>query len=477
VPFELVHHLVVVRARVNGEEAPFVLDSGIGITLLGSTLARRAGVAASGDEFSGRRMSGQEVALPLGEAVTIELGPFRREHATVGIRDLDGLPAELEGLGGFLSLDVFAGGVLTVDYARRELRAEPAEGIEVPLELHRDGPSLDAYLELALPSGRQVRVEVDMGSDVLILDERLAGDVGIDLEDPSLDRREGTDETGHRYLRTFGVASGAIQPVGAPALAQSDPPVMLQSIVHDGLVGHGFLGRFAAVTWDLAASRLVVATVAPAYDDVADAYSRALDPDGVDPVLAELVGDVAGTSVLSLGCGQGRDARLLARLGAARVTGVDISDEMLAHARRREAEEPLGIAYVRGDAQDLAPFPDASFDAVVCHMALMDIPRLRPAIASVARVLGPGGRFVFSIVHPCYAGHVAVVTDYLLDHRYDKRVPVEWLPPYAHHRPLGTYVEELTRAAFRIERVVEVHHQAADKGGVPGLLYARVVKA
>jgi len=471
-----VHHLVVVRARVNGEEAPFVLDSGIGITLLGSAFARRAGVAARGDEFSGRRMSGQEVVLPLGEAGAIELGPFRREQASVGIRDLEGLPPELEGLGGFLSLDVFAGGVLTVDYARRELRTEPVEGVEVPLELHRDGPSLDAYLELALPSGRHVRVEVDMGSDVLILDERFAGDIGLDLADPSLDRREGTDETGCRYLRTFGVVSGAIQPVGAPALAQADPPVMLQSIVHDGLVGHGFLGRFAAVTWDLAASRLVVATAASAYDEVADAYSRALDPDCVDPVLAELVGDVAGSAVLSLACGQGRDARLLARLGAT-VTGVDVSDEMLARARRREAEEPLGIAYVRGDAQDLTPFPDASFDAVVCHMALMDIPRLRPAVASVARALRPGGRFVFSIVHPCYAGHVAIVTDYLLDHRYDKRVPVEWLPPYAHHRPLGTYVEELTRAGLRIERVVEVHHQAADEGGVPGLLYARVVKA
>jgi ubiquinone/menaquinone biosynthesis C-methylase UbiE len=216
-----------------------------------------------------------------------------------------------------------------------------------------------------------------------------------------------------------------------------------------------------------------------AYDAVADAYSHALDPDGVglvDPVLTELVGDVTGRDMLSLACGQGQDARLLASLGAT-VTGVDVSTQMLRFAGRHEAANPRGITYVQDDAQDLAAFAEQSFDGVVCHMALMDIPELASTLGSVARVLRDGGWFVFSIVHPCYRGHVDVVTDYLLDHRYRKRLATEWLPAHAYHRPLGTYVEQLTQAGFRIERVVEVHHQAADAGGVPGLLYARVVQA
>jgi hypothetical protein len=107
----------------------------------------------------------------------------------------------------------------------------------------------------------------------------------------------------------------------------------------------------------------------------------------------------------------------------------------------------------------------------------MDIPGLAPTIASVSRVLRESGWFVFSIVHPCFGGHVAVVTDYLLDHRYAKRVPPEWLPSHAYHRPLGRYVDELVAAGFRLERLVEVHHPAVDQSGVPGLLYVRVVKA
>lgn len=253
---------MVVRARINGEEAPFIFDSGIGVTLLGTVFAERVGVEPSRGEFSGRRMSGQEVSLALGEASSIELGPFLRENVTVGIFDLGGVPPELAELAGFLSLGVF-GDSVTVDYARSELSAERVEGVEVPLELHADGPSLDAYMTLELPSGRRVLVEVDMGSDVLILDERFADDVGVDLADDALLRREGMDETGYRYVRTFAAVAGVVQPAGAPELGQRDPQVIFQSIIHDGLVGQDFLSRFAAVTWDLAGARLIFARAGP----------------------------------------------------------------------------------------------------------------------------------------------------------------------------------------------------------------------
>jgi len=214
------------------------------------------------------------------------------------------------------------------------------------------------------------------------------------------------------------------------------------------------------------------------YDEVADQYSRTLDPEGlglVDPVLTELIGEVARQEVLSLACGQGQDARLLARLGAT-VMGVDVSSEMLRYARGHEAADPRGFVYVHGDAQDLEAVPSGSFEGVVCHLALMDIPQLAAAVQSVSRVLRDQGWFVFSIVHPCYPPHVENVTDYLLEHRYGKRRPPGWLPQHAYHRPLGMYVDELVRAGFRIERIVEVQTGDADSAGVPGLLYSRSVK-
>ena len=216
-------------------------------------------------------------------------------------------------------------------------------------------------------------------------------------------------------------------------------------------------------------------TEPPAYDEVADTYRDVFDPDGAglrDPALEELIGDVAGQEVLSLACGQGQDARLLVRLGA-RVTGVDISEAMLAHARRHESSAPRGITYVQGDAHDLAAFADASFDGVTCHMALMDIPELDAAIRSVARVLRSGGWFVFSIVHPCYRGHVEIIDDYLADHLYTKQVPVEWLPPTARHRPISAYVNDLAAAGLRPVRMIEADMNRPSGGDVPQILYLR----
>jgi ubiquinone/menaquinone biosynthesis C-methylase UbiE len=217
-----------------------------------------------------------------------------------------------------------------------------------------------------------------------------------------------------------------------------------------------------------------------AYDAVAEVYSRTFDPDGTgldDPIFAQLIGDVANQVVLSLACGQGQDARLLASLGAS-VTGVDASAEMLRYARQREVATPRGITYLQGDAQELAGFDAESFEGVACHMALMDIPSLAPTIQSVARVLRGGGWFVFSIVHPCLHGHVEIVSDYLLEHRYEKRLLWEALPRHAYHRPLSAYVNELADAGFHPVRMVEAHHPGSQEvGGVPGLLYLRAVRS
>src|SRR5881394_1521355 len=70
------------------------------------------------------------------------------------------------------------------------------------------------------------------------------------------------------------------------------------------------------------------------------------------PAFFAMLPDVAGLTGLDIGCGEGHNTRLLARRGAW-VTGLDISEVFVAHARRAEAEEPLGIAYRVGSAAAL----------------------------------------------------------------------------------------------------------------------------
>ena len=95
-----------------------------------------------------------------------------------------------------------------------------------------------------------------MGSDSLILDERLADAVGVDLHRDGVRRVQGHDETGHAYARSFARLDGSIRATGAPVVAQPDPEVMFQRIIYDGLVGDAFLRRFT-VTYDLPRERVI----------------------------------------------------------------------------------------------------------------------------------------------------------------------------------------------------------------------------
>jgi hypothetical protein len=248
VPFEYLSHLVVVPVALNGIETHFILDSGIGLTLVRD----RGDFSPSGDTFSGRRMSGQVVTVELGRADQLQFADFAVEDAEVGLLDMSGFPKELDHVGGFLSLAYFADVAFTVDYPDRSVSLGERDGASLPVEVVRDGPAISVMLPLTLPTGESVSVEVDMGSDCLILDERF-----ISLGDG--DRRvvEGVDETGNAYTRTFASLAGAIHPTAAPALVQEDPPAMFQKIIYDGLVGQEFLSRFA-VTFDVPGSRLVL---------------------------------------------------------------------------------------------------------------------------------------------------------------------------------------------------------------------------
>jgi ubiquinone/menaquinone biosynthesis C-methylase UbiE len=75
------------------------------------------------------------------------------------------------------------------------------------------------------------------------------------------------------------------------------------------------------------------------------------------------------------------------------VTGMELSPAMLAIARRRASALGRDVDLREGDAEHL-PFADASFDTVVCALALCTIPDPATAIAEMKRVLGPGGRLL-----------------------------------------------------------------------------------
>jgi len=127
--FDRLQHLITVPVSVNGIESRFVLDSGIGLTLLRSELAESIRVRPTGASLTGRRMSGQSVTIPLGEAPTMAFAGSSFEQVETGILDMSSFPDELAGIGGFLSLAFFADRPLTVDYGRGVVIVETRETV------------------------------------------------------------------------------------------------------------------------------------------------------------------------------------------------------------------------------------------------------------------------------------------------------------------------------------------------------------
>ncbi|HEV7886232.1 MAG TPA: methyltransferase domain-containing protein [Acidimicrobiales bacterium] len=171
--------------------------------------------------------------------------------------------------------------------------------------------------------------------------------------------------------------------------------------------------------------------------------------------------------ILDVGTGEGQLARLAAQAapdGAAmeRVTGVDPTAAQLAAAQSRGG----GPNYARAEAARL-PFPGARFDAVVACLVFEHIDDVDSAIAEVARVLEPGGRFLFFLNHPLLqAPGSGWVDDQILDEQYwrigpyliedktmeevDKGVVLPFI-----HRPLSRYVNALAANGLVVTRMEE----------------------
>ena len=124
---------------------------------------------------------------------------------------------------------------------------------------------------------------------------------------------------------------------------------------------------------------------------------RALQRHYEAPLLKRLGADVAGARVLEVGCGEGAGAQtLLARFGAAAVTAIDLDPAQIRRAQRRLTDEDRADVRL-GDITAL-PMTDASVDAVADFGIIHHVPDWRGAVAEVARVLAPGGQFLFEEV-------------------------------------------------------------------------------
>jgi len=227
------------------------------------------------------------------------------------------------------------------------------------------------------------------------------------------------------------------------------------------------------------------------WSDYMGAAGNAFHREVVAPAQLRLLDVRRGERVLDVACGGGQFARVMARLGA-QVVACDVSATFVERARAQSASEGLSnLDFHLVDATDEAALLalGGPFDAVVCTMAIMDLPVIEPLMRAAFALLRPGGRFVFTVMHPAFFstrarqveeqfdtnGEVSVeraikVTAYL-DVPVEKGAGVigEPQPHYYFHRPIARLLTTCFEAGFVLDGMDE---PAFERGGDPSLAFA-----
>ncbi len=181
-----------------------------------------------------------------------------------------------------------------------------------------------------------------------------------------------------------------------------------------------------------------------------DGFTDGADPEYVEQIVPMAAERLVGlTRVLDVGTGEGQLARVAVGLGASCI-GVDPTLAQVIAAKERSG----GPAYARAEAAAL-PFADASFDGVLACLVFEHISAVDEAIAEVARVLEPGGRFIFFLNHPLLqTPGSGWIDDQIIDEQYWRIGPyliesdvIEEVEknvfiPFV-HRPMSRYINAM----------------------------------
>jgi len=238
-PYAGVLRTVVVRS--GSYEAPFLLDTGGGGTVLSLAAAQELGLSPFG-RLTGFRHDGARVDGPRAGPVELALGTFSR-RGEVGVFDVDALLAGLPAVGGIVSLETFAGQALTFDLAHERLFLESPE----TLAARRKGAS-----ELAVRAAHQAS---GAALDLFVAVEGEHGWLWFELDSgnvaPVLLAPHAFVELGLEPLPLGQVGKVELPIVG---LGLVPCEVQCKELIYDGLLNAAFFARFT-VSLDLAAGR------------------------------------------------------------------------------------------------------------------------------------------------------------------------------------------------------------------------------
>lgn len=190
------------------------------------------------------------------------------------------------------------------------------------------------------------------------------------------------------------------------------------------------------------------------------------------PAVERVLGDIAGSRVLELGCGSGPFSCRFAEAGA-QVTAFDLSQAMISIAEERAARRGVNVDFRVADIREPLPFDDAEFEIIFTATVLHYVEDLPSFMREVARVLKDRGRLVASVLHPLSTANFPLAdgeanVDGWMGRYFGKplrcietpwlgfgEVPEEGRRINCHHHTITEYFDALTSADLTLTRLLE----------------------
>ena len=207
--------------------------------------------------------------------------------------------------------------------------------------------------------------------------------------------------------------------------------------------------RLNKTSWDDVAPRFFGRTALPTYG-----------PFAPDESSLNLLGDVTGLKVLDIGCGSGHSLKYMASCGVSELWGLDLSDTQISTAQTLLEPYSLSLKLFQSPMEHDPGLPHNYFDIVYSIYAIGWTVDLYKTLENVFTYLKPGGSFVFSWEHPLHNrikydnGCFMVEKSYHEEGLYQSEA---WNDRRAimNQVKLSTYINELVRTGFRVDRVIE----------------------
>jgi 2-polyprenyl-3-methyl-5-hydroxy-6-metoxy-1,4-benzoquinol methylase len=217
----------------------------------------------------------------------------------------------------------------------------------------------------------------------------------------------------------------------------------------------------------------------------------------IEPNQIKLLKIKRGDLILDVACGNGQFARKMTRLGA-RVIAIDFSSAFIKIARAKPYADKISYKVLDvTSANELRTLRNYRFDSIVCTMALMDIDDIDPLMSFVPTVLKAKGRFVFSILHPCFnSGESTLIherndiggcinnkyyvkmNNYLITQTTKGVAMVgQPMPQYYFHRPLSNIFGSCFRNNLILDTLIEPSFKLKDKKSIFDNVYENIPPA